>query len=272
MEIVTDVEKNEKIIQAAIQKYGHLAQHNCHLYLNYNRKGEEHIFFDAGNSRGVMAYQKKDNWRILTDPIAPFAEKKKILLEVVDWIFKNSRAKKIILEDITEDFKKEIFAAAKQNTWRAVRPSYSLIWPVIDLKNWTGQGGHYKRIRNAWHKFFRDNKVEFKDAKKINAKDLNQLILKWKAQRQDNDRVHLSPYLKFAANSFQDFDVVRLMTVQGKPISIAAGWAIPNSDGAYYSCVGIYDYDYRNIGEAAYCDEMLELKKLGYKKIDLGGS
>ncbi|TSC53610.1 MAG: hypothetical protein LiPW39_171 [Parcubacteria group bacterium LiPW_39] len=272
MKIIKDIDQIPQEVQACISVYGHLAQHNYYLYLNYNRKDEKHIFFDAGNNRGVMAYQKKDNWHILTDPIAPFAEKKKILLEVIGWIFKNSRAKKIILEDITEGLKKEIGVAAKQNTWRAVKPSYSLIWPVIDLENWTGQGGHYKRIRNAWHKFFRDNKIEFKDAKKINAKDLNRLILKWKAQRQDNDRVHLSPYLKFAANNFQDFDVVRLMVVQGKPISVAAGWAIPNSDGFYYSCVGIYDYDYKNIGEAAYWDEMIKLKELDYKKIDLGGS
>lgn len=272
MKIIKDVIRYSQEIQACIFACGHLAQHQYYLFLNYNREGEAHIFFDAGDNRGVMAYQKKDNWRILTDPIAPPAEKKKILLEVIGWIFKNSRAKKIILEDITEDLKKEIGAAAKQNTWRALRPSYSLIWPIIDLTNWTGQGGDYKRIRNAWHKFFRDNKVEFKDAKKINAKDLNQLILKWKAQRQDNDRVHLSPYLKFAANNFRDFDVVRLMVIRGKPISVAAGWTTPNSGGSYYSCVGIYDYDYKNIGEAAYWDEMIKLKELNYKKIDLGGS
>ncbi len=272
MKIIKDIKRHAKEIKACLAARGCLAQHQYFLFLNYNREGEKPVFFDWGKKQGVMAYQKKDNWRILTDPIAFPEDKKRILLEVINWIFKNSRAKKIILEDITDNLKKEIGATAKQNIWRAVKPSYSLVWPIIDLANWTGQGGDYKRIRNAYHKFFRDNKIEFEKAEKVSAKDLKQLVLKWKAQRQDNDRVHLSPYLKFAANNFQDFEAVRLMAVKGKPISIAAGWAIPNSGGAYYSCIGIYDYDYRNIGEAAYWDEMIELKKLGYKKIDLGGS
>jgi len=251
---------------------GRLAQHQYSLFFNYNRKGEEPVFFDWSKKQGVMAYQKNNVWRVLTDPIAFPEDKKRLLLEVIDWIFKNSQAKKIILEDITELLKKEIFSAAKQNTWRAIKPSYSLVWPIIDLANWTGQGGDWKRIRNAYHNFFRNNQVEFKEVKEVKTADLKKLILKWKAQRRDNDRVHLAPYLKFAANNFQDFDMVRFMVAHGKPISIAAGWAIPNSGGMYYSCIGIYDYGYKNIGEAAYWDEMLELKRLGYKKIDLGGS
>lgn len=269
MKIIKDVKQRAKEIKACLAASGSLAQHQYSLFLNYS---EEPVFFDWGENQGVMAYQKKDNWRILTDPIAAAENKKKIFLEVIDWIFKNSSAKKIILEDITGSLKKEIFTAAKKNVWRAIKSSYSLVWPMIDLANWTGQGGEYKRIRNEYHKFFRDNEIEFKKAKEIKAEDLSRLILKWKTQRQDNDRVHLSPYLKFAANNFQDFDTVRLMVSGGKPISIAAGWAIPNSNGAYYSCIGIYDYDYKNIGEAAYWDELTQLKEAGYKNLDLGGS
>lgn len=272
MEIINDVLKQEKKIQGSIKKYGHMAQHNFCFFVNYGRAGEENIFFRFEEDRGVMAYRKNKIWRILTDPIAPEPEKMKIISQAIDWIFKNEKAEKIIFEDVSEYFKNEIYSVKENKTWRALTLNYYLVWPIIDLENWDGQGKKWKRLRNLYNKFFKDNPVEIKKPADVNKEDLKELIQAWKKQRLQTDRVHLEPYLRFVESGFSGCELARIFICQNKPISIAAGWPVPNSDKVYYSCIGLYNYDYANIGEASYWDELLELKKLGYKKVDFGGS
>jgi len=272
LKVISDIFKSKREIESCILRYGHLSQHNYYFYLNYSREKEKCIFFDFGIKKGIFAYQKQDTWRILTDPIAPQDDKNKLIVDIVSWLFKNNKAKKIIMEDICEGLRKELVGTSKNKSWRVIRPSYSLVWPIFDLENWTGGGKDWKRLRNLYHKFFKDNRIEIKRPGEINSKDLEKMILGWKKQRRDTDHVHLLPYLRFVESGFEGCDIVRIFECDSKPISIVAGWPIPNSDRAYYSCMGIYNYDYRNIGEASYWDELLALKKAGYKKVDLGGS
>ncbi len=271
MEIIKDIGKESELIKTAIKTNGHLAQHHYDLYINYADAKEERVFFDFGKEKGILAYCEKDIWHFLTEPLAPSDEKKIILFDSFKWIFRNG-GKKVILEDITEDFRREILTGLKEYPWRAVRPSYYLIWPIFDLLNWTGEGKKWKRLRNLKNKFFRDNEVRIKTPQNQSKEKLINLIYKWKSQRNDNDRVYLSTYLRFIENEFNGCDLVRIFEIKGEPVSISAGWPVPNNRGLYYSCIGIYDYDFRNIGEAAYWDELVELKKLGYRQVDLGGS
>lgn len=271
MKIIRDIEKSALEIQKCIKKYGHLAQHNFYLYLNYGREGEKNVFFGLKNNRGVFAYQKFDQWRILTDPLCPQEEKLKTLVQTIDYVFR-AGAKKIILEDMSDGIRKGLVIESKKKSWRVLQLSYSLIWPIVDLENWTGGGGDWKRLRNLYNKFFKDNRVEIKKPSRANAYDIKKMILGWKKQRNETDRVHLEQYLRFVDSDFAGCEMVRIFVCQGQPISITAGWSIPNSDKVYYSCISIYDYNYKNIGEASYWDELIELKKLGYKKVDYGGS
>jgi len=273
MKIIKDIQSNAQQIQKTISKYGHLAQHHFHFYLNYSRKNEKNVFFEWDGNQGLFAYQRDNIWRVLTDPIALQRSKKKIIFEFFDWTFTHRNIKKIILEDITEDFWKEIVEAVKSSKFRAVKPSYVLLWPLIDLEDWSEklEGKKWKRLRNMRNKFFKENQVQIKESYQIKKEDLTRLVFKWEKQHGSTDKVHSLQYLRFINNDFQGCDLVRIMLVNNRPVSINAGWNIPNSRD-YYSCIGLYDYSYRNIGEVSYLDESTELKRRNYQLVDFGGS
>ncbi|MBI4709067.1 MAG: DUF2156 domain-containing protein [Candidatus Portnoybacteria bacterium] len=272
MKIIKNVCDAEEIINPFIEKHGHLPEHHYHFYLNYGREKEENIFIDLGNQKGILAYKKENIWRILTDPTAPQKEKKQALCETIDWIFIDQKAKKIILEDITEDLRNQI-CAEKSKIWRAAKTVDLLSWPIIDLENWDAElsGKRWKRLRNMQNKFFKENRVKVIAAQEARRADLKNLVLKWKKQRSGTDRAHYPPYLKFIENDFCGCDMAQVMMVNGQPASLCGGWAIPNSKD-YYSSIGIYDYDFNDIGEISYLDELGALKKKGYQRVDFGGS
>jgi len=273
MKIIKDIQSNAQQIQKTISKYGHLAQHHFHFYLNYSRKNEKNVFFEWDGNQGLFAYQRDNIWRVLTDPIALQRSKKKIIFEFFDWTFTHRNIKKIILEDMTEDFWKEIVEAVKSSKFRAAKPSYVLLWPLIDLEDWSEklEGKKWKRLRNMRNKFFKENQVQIKESYQIKKEDLTRLVFKWEKQHGSTDKVHSLQYLRFINNDFQGCDLVRIMLVNNRPVSINAGWNIPNSRD-YYSCIGLYDYSYRNIGEVSYLDESTELKRRNYQLVDFGGS
>lgn len=186
---------------------------------------------------------------------------------------KKYRPPKIILEDITENLRKELQAASKNKPWRVLPSSYSLSWPVVDLKNWTDEmpGKKWKRFRKIRNKFFRENKVIIKKADEVTVADLKKLVMDWKKGRKDSDRVHLLQYMRFLETAFTGFDLIRIMEVNGKVSAINGGWRIPKSQD-YYSIFGLHDYNLRDIGEISYLDELTSAKKMGFEKINLGGS
>ncbi len=275
MKIINCIEKAESEIKESIIKYGYLPQHHFELFLNYGRESESCVFLDAGGKRGVFAYLnlKTKNWRILTDPISPLGENLKIISQAIDFIFKNYQPKKIILEDITEELSKKIKVVSKNKFWRALPPTYSLFWPVIDLNNLGNDlsGRKWKRLRNIRNKFLKENQVIIREVKETDKEDLKNLVTAWKKQRKGLDREHLSQYLKFIDCSFKGLDLIRVTETNGRISCISGGWSIPNSKN-YYSFFGLHDYYVKNIGEVSYIDELLEAKKRGFEKVDLGGS
>ena len=272
MKIIADVGKEKSKIKASIAKYGYLAQHHFELFINYAQVKEKPIFLDAGNNKGLMAYQNDKTFRILNDPICPERERLDVVEESLDFLFKGQKARKVIMEDITEEFRKKIVAIANEKNLIARKPSYKLFWPLIDLKNFSEElpGKPYKWLRKARNTFFKENNVVFKDIHEVKKQDIKDLIVKWKEKRKDNDRVHLIQYFNFIDNDFEGFDLVRIIEVGGRICSISAGWKIPNTK-SYYSFFGIHDYSLENLGEISYLDEFIAAKKMGIETLDLGG-
>lgn len=272
MKIITDIKKEEPAIRKSINAYGCLAQHQFELFLNYGTKNETCTFLDFADQKGIMGYQNNTTWKILNDPLCKEDEKLSIVKEAVDFIFKEQKAKKIIMEDITEDLRKKIQDGLKDKDISVLRPSYSLFWPLVDLKSFSEDmpGKEWKKFRKFKNKFFRENTVVFKGIKEVDKKELSDLITRWIENRHDNDRVHSIQYFKFVENNFEGFDLLRIMEVNGKICSVYGGWKIPNSKN-YYSFLGIHDYSVRDIGEVSYLDELVEVKKMGCEFLDLGG-
>ncbi|MDD5589936.1 MAG: hypothetical protein PHQ47_02045 [Candidatus Portnoybacteria bacterium] len=271
MQIVTGIDRARKIIESAISKNGHMAQHNFSLFKNYNCRGEQNVYFDFGES-GILAYENENYWRFLTDPIAPENAKATLVEQAASAVFLQEKAKKIILEDFSEQLKKDILKR-KNELWHPAKAAYFLFWPKLDILNFDASlaGGSWKRIRNIRNKFYKENKVEIKKAVDFCASDLNDLILGWKKKRNDNDRVHLAQYTRFVESGFEGLQNVRVTTVNGLPAALVGGWPIPNSSD-YYSFFGICDYDFKNISVISYLDELAVLKEAGFKHVELGGS
>lgn len=273
MNIIEYIRGAEEKIVVSIEKYGRLAQHRYHYYLNYGREKEKSVFIDADGQKGILAYRQNNVWRILTDPLAPTEEKKRILIEALDWLFISRKARKIILEDITEELRKDI-AAEKSKVWRALATTDMLSWPIVNLEKWDVGlgGGRWKRLRNTQNKFFRKNKVEIRNAVEADKSDLKKLVLRWKKQRSGEGRAHYWPYLKFIENDFDGCDMARVIAVNGEAVSFYGGWTVPNRRRDYYSAIGVYDYDFNGLGEISYLTELAALKERGYQRVDLGGS
>lgn len=272
MKIISDIKEEGSKIKKSIAQYGNTAQHNFELFLNYAMKSEVFIFLDIGNQKGIMAYKNKTTWKIFTDPLCKESEKLEIITKAIDFIFKEQKAKKIIMEDISEELRKGIVEFYKNKKYRVLKPSYSLFWPVIDLKDFSQElpGKKWKAFRKIRNKFFKENKVIFKSKHEIDKKDIKELLERWKKNRRDNDRVHFVQYLKFAESSFEGFDLFRAMEVNGQIRSIYGGWKFGKSNN-YYSFLGIHDYTIDNLGEVSYLDELAVAKNMGIEFLDLGG-
>jgi hypothetical protein len=273
LKVISDIFKSKKEIKNCILRYGHLPQHRYCFYLNYIKDKEKCVFFDLGANKGILGFRRGNNWRFLTDPLCPDEEKIDATTEAADYLFKECGAKKIVLEDITEKLKKNIFAAVSQSKiWRAVRPSYFSTWPVVDLKKFDEnlEGSEWKRMRKRRNKFYREHKIKFLDRKKADKQELKNLVFNWKKQRHDTDRVNLGQYLKFIDEEFAGCDIARIAEVDGKIAALAAGWRFFRND-RYYSVFGIIDYDFEFIGEFSRLDEMFQAKKMGCSKFELGG-
>src|SRR3989338_7225793 len=92
------------------------------------------------------------------------------------------------------------------------------------------------------------------------------------ANRKDSNFAYSERYLKMIDLGFEGTKFATTMVVDGEPCSITCGWEIPNSDGSYYSAIGISNYSYEGLGEVANLDDLHRLKESGYGLVDLGGS
>ena len=59
------------------------------------------------------------------------------------------------------------------------------------------------------------------------------------------------------------------MLVDGKVGAISAGFK--SREGYYYASIGLYDKNLDRSNEVANMDDLINLKKLGYKIVDFGG-
>jgi hypothetical protein len=140
------------------------------------------------------------------------------------------------------------------------------------MKRWGGdlmQGKDWKDIRYYWHKYFRDHKVEFKDAHEVDKTVLKELVLRWKKQRTGKRVTFYKYYLNAIENGFEGFST-RIMIVDGNVAAITAGFKVPNKN-YYYSAIGIYSRDIERTGEISNMDDLMQLKKKGYEYVDFGG-
>jgi hypothetical protein len=264
---------NEKIVKNIISKKGYDAEHNYYNYIYNCDTDEEPLFFKTGNSEGILTfyYEKQSSYRTFSSIMAKKNARLNCLIKFLDYV-KSKGAKKIEMETDAE-FRKEIQKHFRNDkNYKVGSVTMTFTWPVFKMNEWTGdkiEGKKWKDMRYYWHKYFREHRVEFKDANKVDKQILKELVLQWKKQRTGKRVTFYKCYLNAVENNFKGFKT-RIMLVDGHVAAITAGFKVPNKN-YYYSAIGIYSRDIDRTGEISNLDDLRELKKKGYEYVDFGG-
>ena len=152
------------------------------------------------------------------------------------------------------------------------------------MDKWDGNsmsGEEWKKLRNIKNRFYAENSVEVVDSPSVGKEQLKKIVLDWVerrrlmglgANRKDSNLSYYERYLKMIDLGFDGTKFAKTMVVDGEPCTVTAGWEIPNSDGAYYSAIGISNYGFEGLSEIANLDDLYRLKENGYSTVDFGGS
>lgn len=263
-------------IEAAIKKFGWASEHNYwwyEYYRHYYDPPQQNIYVASEQGGLFTAHDKEDEaYYIDFDPMAKPEDRIPLLREYIAWTFSNTPAKKIWLQLVMQD-RRELMRTLPSD-YQCQRIYFTIVWPIYDMSLFdpTLPGGHYKGMRKEMHRFYREHVVRVEDAKTFaDRKSLHAIVDRWKKGRLHHDKAMVGVYHAMIDGNFQGMDEARIFVVDGKPVGFNGGWMIPNSD-RFYGAVGIHDYSIEDLGTMLYLEDMIWLKKQGYREVDMGGS
>jgi hypothetical protein len=276
MDLIYDTVKNKNKILKSIKKYGFSPEHNYNYYQNEQTDTKKNIFFLFEKGMGVLAQRTTNgkSWSVISSVLAPEEKRQQIFLRFLDYIFRKRKTEKVWVE-FTEDFRRELLDCFKrEKKYRACRVNEILLWPVFDMRKWDGhklEGKEWKKMRNIKNRFYKSHDVEVNNSIEFSKEQLNEIVKEWIKRRSQYDRTHADSYFNLIKNDFEGYDFARTMVVDGEPCTITCGWRIPNSND-YYSNIGILNYRCAGLGEISNWEDLVHLKKQGFRYVDFGGS
>ena len=269
MKLYSDIKTGKAVIINSIKKFGYLPEHNYYHHLYMENKNYRALFFSFSKNAGVIGGIKGNVWYFTTEVLAPKNERTELFCKALDYALKKEKAKKVVVE-AGEGFRKEILAKLSSK-YKIVSLNYSLYWPIYNLVSQGLKGKKWKKLRNLRNGFYKNYKIEVKDAKSINKKYLSSILSLWVKRRAFNDRVDTNYYKNIIGNKFKGFGMANSILLNGVPCCISAGWKIPNSSSFYWA-IGIHNYSHKNLGDFANLQDIIAAKNKGHSFVDLGGS
>lgn len=265
-----DISAVRKEIEAAIKKYGFAPEHNVDCFLYASESYQKPIFINWPDGTGLLTHKEDKDWYTFSEPIAPTNLRGQRVVEFSASALNQSGIKKVVTESRV-DTRKEILKSLP-SIYKARSINYTLNWPVMNMEKFdpTLPGGHFKSLRNAKNKFYKEHEVEVKEAKSIKKELLHEAVNIWVKLRKHSDRAYKHSYINAINAGFVGLKSARAMIVDGKPVGFNAGWDIPNSN-MYYAGIGIHDYSVQDLGLMLYLEDLEWIKKAGYKIADMGG-
>jgi len=273
MEVIhIDAPETRALVLDLIQEFGRTPEHNAHWFLSV-AKGERRppLLIRLTDGRAVLAYDDGNEWGVLEEPLVPAEDVARTVVDFASEALASSSIKKIVVE-LKTPVRKEVLGRLP-STLKARAINYTMTWPVYDIYAFDPDipGGHWKSIRNARNKFYREHQVEVQDVREVNVKELHDLVDRWKKVRGAHDRAYDGRYHACIDNAFAGFDGARAMIVDGRVAGINGGWQFPGKPGYYYGAVGIHDYAFADIGVMLYLEDFLWIKEAGYAYADMAG-
>jgi len=287
MEIIEDVgdKKNNERIEKALKKFGYAPEHLLNWFRIYSNEKEKRYFAFWPDGTALFLNKDGKEWVIFSEPIAPADLGGKRVAEFAKFALKDPKIKKVWVEAETKT-QERILKNLPENL-RANNPSYSLVWPIMNLEKFDPSlpGKHFKSLRNAKNKFYKEHKVAIVDAKKMDKELLHDVVRRWAENRKHRDRAYTQEYHSIIDSGFNSAQTARAMIVDGKVVGFNAGWPMPNlkrwsenmgvkynpKDKRFYAALGILDYSAQDLGLALYLEDFDWMKNAGYKTADMAG-
>jgi len=270
MELYSDILKARPLAEECIGKYGYAAEHNFDHYTYTGAIHEAPYFISFPDGTGLLVFHDGKKWEVFSEPLAPEGRRAAVLLEFISEVLRDPAIEKVVLE-LHQSTRRELLKILPE-ALRARAINYTMTWPVFDLVKFDPAlpGGRYKDLRNARNAFYRDHKVEVKNAADIPKDDLRSIVSTWKERRRAEDRAYTGMYLSYIDHEFAGTTSARALVVDGHVAGINAGWRIPNTE-KYYAAIGLHDYSFRDLGDMLNLEDLAFLKQAGYTHADFAG-
>lgn len=273
MKFFKDAIKIKHLIEEAIQTYGYAPEHNYYWYQYCRRPNDRNVFVQFRDGTGLLTVEDdaKRTVYLFSQPLAPVEKRMPILLDYLDYVLTKGKLDRVEVELDTgsrRELRHELPSLLRD---RAV---FETLWnPVMNLLTFdeTLPGKHFKSIRHARNSFYSQNQVEIVDANTCGSEKLSRIIDEWRAKRNSHDHVYYDQYYALVRQNFEGTDSARAMIVNGTVAGFNAGWSIPNSS-SYYAAVGIHNYAVPDLGQMLYLEDLVHIKRQGFREADMGGS
>lgn len=270
MNLDNDIDAARATIEKAIRRYGFAPEHNVDWFKYACESYQKAIFISWPDGTGLMTHKEKKEWYTFSEPLAPSDLKGKRIAEFAKFALGEPLIKKVVTEART-DTRREILKSLPPSL-KARSINYTLNWPVMNMEKFDSAlpGGHFKSLRNAKNKFYKEHRVEIKGAKLVDKEILGEIVDTWAKMRKGSDRVYKYSYINAVNGEFAGLKSARVMFADGRPVGFNAGWDIPNSN-QYYAGIGTHDYSVKDLGLMLYLEDLEWIKNAGYKSADMGG-
>lgn len=271
MKVYENIEAERDRIQDCIKKFGWTSDHNLDWFADcVNDKGALPVFVEFNDNYGLLVQKLRNKYRIWSDPLSPVNKAPELILEFVK-TFLGGEIKEIWCDDVSRDLR---LSLEKDSSAAIGGIYYSLDWPVLDMEKYDPgiPGGHFKDMRNARNKFFKEHKVEIANSDEVQKDFLHKIVDDWKKSINKRDDVYDFKYHNAIDNHFRGFKTARIMIVDGKPAGINAGYEVINKPGRFGGIIGIHDYSFSDNGTILWLEDLEWIKKAGYKEMDMQGS
>ena len=280
---ILDAKGHAALVQGIIGKYGDGPEHHYHYYIDEEEEGYvPQVIHDAGKGYCILGLHdtQKEEWTLHAEPLCPVSERAALLHRVALFLF--SRGAKRITVEVRPQLRNALIEIARQERSRKghvvkiCKINYALDWPVYLLDSWMGdtlQGGAWKDMRYYINVFKKSNpSAAVVQASAVPQEELLKLVKLWKRTRAKRHEHTPTAFLDNAIKAgFAGFDEARVVLIEGKPAAITAGFKVDHTLPHYYSSIGIYDQRYPRLGEFANWDDLCNLKRKGYTRVDFGG-
>lgn len=271
MEILDNQQKFRPLIEQAIKNFGWAPEHNMEWFLVNAETSEKPVYSHWPDGSGLMTLKADREWYTFSEPLAPRELAASRIREFTETVFNEYLTEEVIIE--TEESVKSEIEKSIPRVFSVEPADCTLIWPVVNLESLPGDlsGGGLKGLRNIRSRFYREYSIEVGEASEANKQDFYNIINTWSKNRTSKDEVWPQTYINLVNNNFLGTQRAAIFVINNKPVGFVAGWEIPNKPGYFYNGVVIHDYSFRDLGLFMYVENILEVKKLGYKYFDLGG-